>query len=86
MDSGDQPRPESHGALVPPGRRPPTAIGAATPEPSPAPKPRPRPRGHTELTVQIGPDLGKLVTRLLEVIDRAAEIVAVELGLREPTK
>ena len=85
MGSGDQPRTEPYGALVPPGRRPPTAIGADSPEPSPAPRPR-RHYRHIERTVRIGPDLARVMTGVLAVIDRAAEIVAVELGLRAPTE
>ena len=36
-----EPVPEPSGALQPPNRLPPTAIGAATPDPDPRPAPRP---------------------------------------------
>ena len=80
MAPNDSPVPEARGTLAPPGRRPPTAVGTDTPEPPPAP--RPRRHSHTERTVRIGPDLRKLVSRALTAIEEAAEVVAVELGLR----
>jgi hypothetical protein len=80
MTRNDSPEPEARGAMAPPNRRPPTAVGADTPEPPPAP--RPHRHSHTERTVHIGPDLRKFVSRALTAIDEAAEVVAVELGLQ----
>ena len=81
MTLNDSPEPEARSAMAPPGRRPPTAVGTDTPEPPMAP--RPQRHSHTERTVHIGPDLRKLVTRALTAIEEAAEVVAVELGLRK---
>lgn len=80
MTRNELPEPEDRGALAPPGRRPPTAVGAATPEPPPAP--RPQRHSHTERTVHIGPDLRTLIARALTALEEAAEVVALELGLR----
>ena len=56
-----RPIPDPSGALEPPDRRPPTAVGAATPEPDPAPVPRrpvqrraKRPRLEAVLDVVLG--------------------------------
>ena len=82
MESEQVPQPESRGALVPPDRHPPTAIGVDTPEP---PRPPRRARHvHVERHVHVGPDLRKAMSAMLDTLDRAAEIVAVELGLRLP--
>lgn len=39
-----RPIPDPSGSLQPPNRRPPTAVGAETPEPELPPRPRPAPR------------------------------------------
>ena len=80
MASEELPQPEPHGALVPPDRHPPTALGTDTPEP-------PRPPRHawhrnTERTISIGPDLKATVNKVLDAVDRVAEKIAVELGIR----
>ena len=80
MTLDDSPEPDARGALAPPGRRPPTAVGTDTPEPPQAP--RPRRHSHTERTVHIGPDLRQLVADVLTAIEEAADVVAGELGLR----
>ena len=83
MASNELPQPESRGALVPPDRRPPTAIGTDTPEPPVPPRP-PQGARHVsvERTVNIGPDLKAVVNRVLDAVDQVAETIAVELGIR----
>ena len=81
MMSEDLPQPEPRDALVPPSRRPPTAVGADTPEP-----PRPPQRSHeadVEHRWRMKPELRKLVNTVLDAVDRVAEKIAVELGVRE---
>lgn len=41
------PVPDPSGSREPPDRRPPTAVGAQTPEPDPAPRPAPRRRARS---------------------------------------
>lgn len=67
------------GSLVPPGRRPPTAIGADAEQPSwshrfrePWRRPGWRPRG----------TIAGAVADLLDVVDRIADEVAARIGLR----
>ena len=80
MASDELPQPETRGALVPPDRHPPTAIGTDTPEP-PRP-PRHARHAHVERTISIGPDLKTAVNKVLDAIDHVAETIAVELGMR----
>lgn len=79
-------QPEPRGALVPPDRHPPTAIGTDTPEPPPPPRPLRHTRHVTvERHVHFGPDLHPLVNKVLDAVDRFAETIAVELGVRPPS-
>ena len=80
MAFDELPQPETRGALVPPDRHPPTAIGIDTPEP-PRP-PRHARHTHVERTIRIGPDLKAAVNKVLTAIDHVAETIAVELGIR----
>lgn len=80
MVSGELPQPEPRGALVPPDRHPPTAIGTDTPEP-PRPPRRTRHRS-VERTVSIGPDLKAVMNKVLDAVDRVADTIAAELGIR----
>lgn len=81
MDEVDRLKPEPRGALVPPDRHPPTALGTDTPEP---PRP-PSPIRHitVERHVHLGPDVRRLVSTVLDTIDRVADTIADELGVRE---
>ncbi len=75
--------PDPVGALVPPPRRPPTAVGTATPEPPPERRPA---RAHftSSRRVEIlgGVPLRQLFERAFDAIDEAADAVAVAVGLR----
>ena len=86
MASDDLPQPEPRGALVPPDKHPPTALGTDTPEPPrPSPASRPSlqpPYRHVERTVSIGPDLKAAVNRVLDAIDEVAATIAIELRIR----
>lgn len=80
MADDEKPPTEPRNALVPPSRRPPTAIGTGTPEP---PRPPRRPRHvHRERQVRLFPALGRVVTRVLDALDTVGEAIAVNLGLR----
>ena len=93
MTTDDTPQPQSAGALGPPGRRPPTAIGTDTPEPPVPPRPPRSPRPshahrhvRVERHVHFGPDLrvalhGAL-NGALDTLDRVADDIARGLGLR----
>lgn len=94
MTWDEQPSPatESMGDLGPPGRRPPTAVGAETPgEPPPPPPPRAR-HVHAERRVEIHilPGVGKAVGRavggIMAAMDRVAATIESELGLRTPPR
>ncbi len=80
MSWDELPQPEPRGALVPPNRYPPTAIGTDTPEP-PKP-PRQSRQVHVERHVSFGAGLKSLVNKVLDGVDRVAETIAVELGVR----
>ena len=83
MASDELPQPEPRGALVPPGRHPPTALGTDTPEPPRPPHPlRQHWQSHVEHTIHIGPDLKVAMNKVLDAVDRVAETIAVELGIR----
>ena len=86
MSSDDFPATEPRGDLVPPPRKPPTAIAAATPVPPPGPRSRVIVR-RTERTVHLLPSLAGFVTSLLQAADTIAESIAdsiaEELGLRK---
>ena len=83
MASDERLQPEPSGALVPPDRHPPTAIGTDTPEP-----PRP-PRHARHVTVErhvfFGPDVRRMLSKMLDAVDRVADTIALELGVRPPT-
>ena len=80
MAFDELPQAETRGALVPPRRHPPTAIGTDTPEP---PRPPCHARHtHVERTISIGPDLKAAVNTVLNAIDHVAETIAVEFGIR----
>lgn len=67
-DAGEQevkPQTEAKAELVPPARRPPTAVGAETPPPPPPEPPRMRPPGVPE-------PLGPVLHRFLETLRSAA--------------
>ncbi|MGI8498482.1 MAG: hypothetical protein ACR2OG_12955 [Gemmatimonadaceae bacterium] len=83
MSWDELPVSEPRGALVPPDRHPPTAIGTGTPEPPQPPQP-PRHIRHVtvERHVSFGPDLKRLVNKVLDAADRVAETIAAELGVR----
>jgi hypothetical protein len=82
MTSDQLPQPEPQGALVPPERHPPTALGTDTPEPPRPPHPPHQMWRHVERTVHIGPDLKAALNKVLDAIDEVAETIAVELKLR----
>jgi hypothetical protein len=66
------------GALEPPSRKPPTAVGVATPGSSPE-------RGRPAALVRAAATpnwLGKFLSRTLDVVDELGEIVAEALHLR----
>lgn len=77
MDEDVTPTPQPDGSLLPPVRRPPTALAVHTPPPPPTPRPRStaRPRG------LIGA-LGRGVTRVLDALDEAGDAIAGLAGLR----
>lgn len=83
MTSDELPQPETRGALVPPDRHPPTAIGTETPEPPRPPRaPRHASRTRVTRTIRIGPDLSAVVHKALDAIDQVAEAIEVALGIR----
>ena len=82
MEPDSTPVPEPRGSLVPPARRPPTAIAIATPEP---PRP-PIVRG----TRQAGMPaflrfVRETVNVVLDIADDVADSLAGALGVRERT-
>lgn len=89
MASDDLPIPEPRGTLVPPSRRPPTAVGADTVPPVPPVPPRlPHRHVHVErhVTYAFAPDLKRLIAGVLDAVDTIADIVATELGLRPESR
>ncbi len=86
MASDDQPLTEPRGALVPPNRRPPTAVGTDATVPPVPPRP-PRRDVYVEhhRTFHFAPDLKRLITSVLDAVDTIADIVATELKLRPAT-
>lgn len=85
MASDELPIPEPRGVLVPPNRRPPTAVGADTVPPVPPVPPRlPQRHVHMErhVTWEFAPDLKRLIAGVLDAVDTIADIVATELRLR----
>ena len=74
------PRPEPRGALVPPVRRPPTALGTDASEPPPPPG-----RSRSVRVTQrwsIGPAVMHLMNAVLDAVDQVGDDIAVELGIR----
>jgi len=75
MDEDITPPTEPSGALVPPDKVPPTAVGAATPAPVPQ-----RPGRQPYMIAQT--PLARAITRTLDAVDELADAVAQGLGLR----
>ena len=73
-----RPEPEPGGALVPPTRHPPTAVGIATPPPPRPPRALPAPRRRGGLFAL----LGAVIDTTLDAADRAGDAIAQALGLR----
>lgn len=87
-DAGEEkePQTEAKAELVPPARRPPTAVGAETPPPPPPEPPRMRPRDVPE---PLGPVLHRFletirsaVGTVLDLADAAAETIRKRLENR----
>jgi hypothetical protein len=85
MSSEDFPQTETSGELVPPPRKPPTAIEAAAPLPPPEPGSRAIVR-YRSRTISLFPALAGFVASLLDAADVVADSLAEELGLRERNK
>ena len=79
MTSNERPQPEPRGALVPPRRYPPTAIGTDTPEPPPPHRAR-----HVQLESSGKWVAGatRMVNTVLDALDVLADNVAKELRMR----
>ena len=75
MDEDFTPHTEPSGALVPPAKGPPTAVGAATPPPVPE-------RGGRQPYMVADTPLARAITRTLDAVDELADAVAQGLGLR----
>lgn len=87
MTGDDFPIPEPRGDLVPPPRKPPTAVAAAPLPPLPPPRPRSRlVVSTTTRTISIFPALAGFVASLLDAADEVADSIAEGLGLRERNK
>jgi hypothetical protein len=80
-DSGaeEEPAPptEAKGELVPPPRKPPTAVGVAGQPPKP-----PRPPDPLDLPEVRWARLRELMDRAFDVLDAAGDAIAARLGLR----
>lgn len=77
MSDGPAPIPEPRGALVPPHRRPPTAVGVATPPP-----PRPlRPIPHDAGQPWLRRTLGRAIGAALDVADGVGDAIRDAAGL-----
>ena len=80
LSSDDPPRTQTEGALVPPPRKPPTAIGAAAesfpPNPRRFSEPWRRPRWAPRTP------FAQLATRIFDTLDAIADRIAEELQLR----
>lgn len=78
QDAGEaKPKTLEHGKLVPPSRRPPTAVGTGTPPPPPPPPPRPaapEPYGRPMLS-RLFEELRATADALLNVADAAAATI-----------
>ena len=72
------PRPEPSGALVPPSRHPPTAVGVATPPPPP--RPRALPGARRRRTGLLGA-IGAGVDALLDAADTVGDAIREAIGL-----
>jgi hypothetical protein len=80
MPSGKRPKKSARGGRVPPGRRPPSATSTAAPEPPQRPR-KTRSRA-PEKSAGIFSEVESLINSALDEIDRGAERLARELGLR----
>ena len=77
MSADFDPTPESHGALVPPVRHPPTAVGVATPPPPRPPRPvRVEPQGSWLVRA-----IGAGVTAVLDAADTMGDALRSAVGL-----
>lgn len=75
-DVDPTPRPEPRGDLLPPTRRPPTALAVATPPPPPRPRALPRPRRTGLLaTLRAGVDAA------LDAADAVGDAIREAIGL-----
>src|SRR6266480_7002285 len=74
---------QERGELVPPGRRPPTAVGAETPPPPPRPSPRanPAPEHSRPLLFRVFQAVRRAVGAVIDLADSAAEAIT-----RRPTR
>lgn len=78
MNSEPVPQPEPRGALVPPPRYPPTAVGVATPPPPREPR-----RWASEQAMRgPRPALWRLLRACLDALDRVGDGVARAFGAR----
>jgi hypothetical protein len=75
MDQREGPVTEPRGALVPPPRRPPTAVDTMAPLPPRPRPPAPRRRSLIEVALDV----------LLDRLDVAADFVAHTIGVRRTT-
>jgi hypothetical protein len=78
MEDEFAPETEPFGALEPPSRKPPTAVGVATPGSSPE-------RGQPASVVRARATpswLGRFLSRTLDVVDELGDVVAEALNIR----
>lgn len=75
MDEDFTPPTEPSGALVPPGKVPPTAVGASTPPPVPE-------RSGRKPYMRSMTPMSRAIARTLDAVDELADAVAQGLGLR----
>ncbi len=68
---------QERGELVPPGRRPPTAVGAETPPPPPQEPPRPRPAAERRHPVlfRVFQAVRRAAGTIIDLADAAAEAI-----------
>ncbi len=68
---------EERGELVPPGRRPPTAVGAETPPPPPQepPRSRPAPERRRPVLFRVFQAVRRAAGTIIDLADAAAEAV-----------
>src|SRR5258705_13226487 len=70
-------QPQEKGELAPPGRRPPTAVGAETPPPPPpeSPRPRPAPERRRPVLFRVFQAVRRAAGTIIDLADAAAEAV-----------